>query len=559
MAAGLVGTGSGQVRGTQRRGAWMFAGVPYAAPPTGWRRWRPPIAPEPWVGIRDCSTFGPIAPQSPGLVEMTLAGEPTAQSEDCLSLNVWTPGLDGGHRPVMVWVHGGSFLSGSGSGILYRGGLLATEHEVVVVTINYRLGLLGFLAHPALADDGQPWLDGRPWTGIGNWGLADQVAALRWVQENISAFGGDPANVTLFGESAGGMSVATLMTVPAARGLFHRAIVQSGPPYTNSTEWASDQAEKVARHLGVACTRSELEKVPADQLVAGFGDFAARPGGDDDSGLLLRPVVGEGLVPTEPEEAVAAGAAADLPLVIGTTRDESSFFAVGDERLRGIDAAGLRRWLRRLSPDPAAIDELVSMVTTVRESRGEPTSPRDLWVALSSEYIFRVPTHRFAARHAGTTAPGIETYCYLFTRESPAFGGALGACHALDLPFVFGTVHHPAVQAFSGGDEDVFALSSAMRASWTSFARSSDPEGPGLNEGPRLAAAGVGPGQGGRLGQDERGRAAPWSPWEATRRPTTVLGPWPDDDLLSRVVEDPRREELDATASVLEGAGVVPR
>lgn len=553
MAAGLVGIASGQARGVERRGAWTFAGIPYAAPPTGSRRWRPPLAPEPWTGIRDCSAFGPIAPQAPGVVEMALAGEPTAQSEDCLSLNVWTPGLDAGNRPVMVWVHGGSFLSGSGSGILYRGGLLAREHDVVVVTINYRLGLLGFLAHPALADDGQPWLDDQPWTGVGNWGLADQVAALHWVRENISAFGGDPANVTLFGESAGGMSVATLMTVPTARGLFHRAIVQSGPPYTHSVEWASDQAEKVARHLGVACTRSELEQLPSDQLVAGFGDFAARPGADDDSGLALRPVVGEGLVPTEPEEAVAAGVAAGLPLIIGTTRDESSFFAVGDERLRGIDSAGLRRWLRRLSPDPEAIEDLVSTVTTVRGSRGEPTSPRDLWVAISSEFVFRVPTQRFAARHVAAAAPGIGTYGYLFTWESPAFGGTLGACHALDLPFVFGTVHHPAVQAFSGSGEDVFALSSAMRASWTAFARSSDPEGAGLNGGAGIAVAGVG------LGRRRQGKMAPWSPWEATRRSTTVLGPWPDDDLLARVVDDPRPEELNATAAAFDAATVAPR
>ncbi len=553
MAAGLVGIESGQVRGAERRGAWTFAGIPYAAPPTGSRRWRPPIASEPWAGIRDCSAFGPIAPQAPGLVEMALAGEPTAQSEDCLSLNVWTPGLDGGKRPVMVWVHGGSFLSGSGSGILYRGGLLARERDVVVVTVNYRLGLLGFLAHPALGDDGQPWLDGRPWTGVGNWGLADQVAALHWVRENISAFGGDPANVTLFGESAGGMSVATLMTVPAARGLFHRAIVQSGPPYVHSVEWASDQAEKVARHLEVACTRSTLEQVPSDQLVAGFGDFTARPGADDDSGLPLRPVVGEGLVPTEPEEAMAAGVAADLPLIIGTTRDESSFFAVGDERLRGIDDTGLRRWLRRLSPDPVAIEDLLSTVATVRQSRGEPTSPRDLWVAISSEFVFRVPTHRFATHHAAAAAPGIGTYGYLFTWDSPAFGGTLGACHALDLPFVFGSVHHPAVQVFSGGGEDAFALSSVMRESWTAFARSSDPDGASLDGGTGIAVAEMGLGPGGP------GETAPWTPWEPTRRPTTVLGPWPNDDLLARVVQDPRHEELDATAAVLEGARVAPR
>jgi para-nitrobenzyl esterase len=562
MAAGLVDTGSGRVQGVERRGVWSFAGIPYAAPPAGPRRWRPPIAPEPWAGIRDCSAFGPIAPQVPGIVEMTLTGDATVQAEDCVSLNVWTPGLDDGRRPVMVWIHGGSFLSGSGSGILYRGGLLSREQDVVVVTVNYRLGPLGFLAHPALADDGQPWLDGRPWTGVGNWGLADQVAALHWVHQNISGFGGDPGNVTLFGESAGGMSVATLMAAPVARGLFHRAVVQSGPPYTHSVEWASELTEKMIRHLGVDCTRQELERVSADRLVAGFADFAAQPGRSEDAGLLLRPVVGEGMVPTEPEEAVAVGAAADLPLAIGTTRDETAFFAVGDERLRGIDEVGLRRWLRRLSTDPGSIDDLISTVTAARKSRGEPTSPPDLWVAISSEFIFRVPTYRFAASHAAAANPGVGTYGYLFTWESPAFGGVLGACHALELPFVFGSVHHPAVQAFSGSDDRAFALSAAMRASWAAFARSGDPQGDGLltATGPGVGVAGQATGQSaGHGARGGPGAAAPWTGWDPTRRPTTVLGPWPEDELLARVVDDPRHDEVDATATVMERAGVPRR
>src|ERR1700733_8667485 len=331
MTTGVVEIHSGKLRGVERRGIWSFAGIPYAAAPTGHRRWRPPVPAEPWTGVRACDEFGPIAPQAPGLVELSLAGEPTEQSEDCLSLNIWTPGLDAGRRPVMVWIHGGSFLSGSGSGILYRGGLLSREGDIVVVTVNYRLGLLGFFAHPALADDGQPWFGGRAWSGTGNWGLADQVAALCWVRDNIASFGGDPGNVTLFGESAGGMSVSALMGAPAPRGLFHRAIVQSGPPYTHPVQQATGQAEKIAAHLGVPCTRPELERLPAQQLVAGLAEFAGTQANEDDSGLPMRPVVGPGLLPEPPEEAVAAGSAAAVPLIIGTTRDESAFFVVGDE------------------------------------------------------------------------------------------------------------------------------------------------------------------------------------------------------------------------------------
>ena len=194
--------------------------------------------------MQECDRFGPIAPQSPGLIELSLGGEPDEHSEDCLTLNVWTPAPDGGRRPVMVWIHGGSFVSGSGAGSLYRGGMLSREGDVVVVTINYRLGLLGFLAHPVLEEAGQTWLDGEEWSGFGNWGLADQVAALHWVHDHIADFGGDPGNVTLFGESAGGMSVSALLGAPAARGLFHRAIVESGPPYTYTAERASDRPSR---------------------------------------------------------------------------------------------------------------------------------------------------------------------------------------------------------------------------------------------------------------------------------------------------------------------------
>jgi para-nitrobenzyl esterase len=264
---GVIEVQGGRIRGVRRRDLWSFSGVPYAASPAGPGRWRPPAPPEPWTGVLECDHFTPIAPQSPGLVEMSLGGEPEEHSEDCLSLNVWTPGLDGSRRPVMVWVHGGSFVSGSGAGSLYRGGTLAADGDVVVVTINYRLGLLGFLAHPALEDEGQSWLGGAPWSGFGNWGLADQVAALRWVHDHIAAFGGDPGNVTLFGESAGGMSVSALLAVPAARGLFHRAIVESGPPYSYTAEEAAGRAEAVAAHLGVPLTRAALERVPADALV----------------------------------------------------------------------------------------------------------------------------------------------------------------------------------------------------------------------------------------------------------------------------------------------------
>ena len=314
---GVVEVRGGRVRGVLRHGQWSFSGIPYASSPAGAGRWRPPGPVAGWTGIKECDRFGPIAPQSPGLIEMSLGGEPDEQAEDCLTLNIWTPGPDDGRRPVMVWIHGGSFVSGSGAASLYRGGMLSREGDVVVVTINYRLGLLGFLAHPALEDVGQTWLDGRVWSGSGNWGLADQVAALLWVQDHIADFGGDPGNVTVFGESAGGMSVSTLLGTPAAQGLFHRAIVQSGPPYTSTAEKAWARTEQVAAHLGVPVTRAALEKVPAEDLVRAAGEIGAVVAANDDPALLMMPVVDGGMLPTAPEEAVTFGSASSIPLLIG--------------------------------------------------------------------------------------------------------------------------------------------------------------------------------------------------------------------------------------------------
>ena len=516
---GVVEVQGGRLRGVHRHDHWSFSGIPYAAPPAGSARFRPPAPPEPWTGVRAADRFGPVAPQAPSLIDASLGGRPEEQSEDCLRLNIWTPALDGARRPVMVWIHGGSFLGGSGSGGLYRGGTLARDGDVVVVTLNYRLGMLGFLAHPALAVDGGSWLDGEEWTGFGNWGLADQVAALRWVRDHIADFGGDPGNVTLFGESAGGMSVSALLAVPAGRGLFHRAIVESGGPYAYSSDQAASVAEQLAAQLGVPMTREGLEQVPADALVEAVVSFDQRGGRRDDSGLLMMPVVDGGLLSTDPTSAVAAGSVADVPLLIGTNRDEMSFFTFGNPALNALDLDGLRRWMRRLTPDPAARDSVIDAVTEARVARGEPVSPRDLWVAIATEFVFRIPSVRLADAHRSAAAPGVGTYVYLFTWSSPLLDGYLGSCHALEIPFVFGTVQNPAIQGFSGGGPEALALSSSMRQAWTTFARTGSP--------------------------------GTFSAWDPELRPTAVLGPWPGRQGHQHRVDRPRTEELEAVASVL--------
>ena len=323
------------------------------------------------------------------------------------------------------------------------------------------------------------------------------------MRDHIDGFGGDPDNVTLFGESAGGMSVSTLLATPAAAGLFHKAIVESGPPYTCTTEVAADRAERLADHLGVACTRQALSSVPADRLVAAGTEYTDVAGGVD-AGLLMTPVVDGGLVPVAPEEAVAAGSAASVPLLIGTTRDESAFFALGSPKLMSLDLEGLRRWTRRITPDPDSADRVIATVQAARSDRGESVEPRDLWSAIATEYVFRVGSVRMADAHAGAADAGVGTFNYLFTWASPAFDGVLGSCHALEIPFVFGTLKNQAIQAFSGGGEDAFALSVAIRRSWTSFARTGVPVCD-------LPGAG----------------SLTWTSWDSGIRPTTVLGPWP--------------------------------
>ncbi len=375
--------------------------------------------------------------------------------------------------------------------------------------------------------------------GCGNWGIADQVAALHWVREHVDAFGGDPDNVTLFGESAGGMSVASLLGVDAARGLFHKAIVQSGPPYTASIDDAAALTEKLSAHLGVPLTRAELGQVTAEQWVEAVSSYGRSSGVLDDSGLLMKPVVDGGLLARRPEQAVADGVASDVPLIVGTTRDEWGFFALGNPAFNSLDDAGLHRWMRRITPNPEAGAEIVETVREIRRARGEPVVPLAVWNAIATEHLFRVPTLELADAHARTAAGGAGTYCYLFTWESPAFGGVLGSCHAIDLPFVFGTVHNPVVQTFSGGGDGAFELSASIRAAWTAFAWSGSP-----------AAADGASGAVAADGSVSQVVPDPWTNWDPDRRPTTVLGPWPGSARLSTLVDGPRDEEARVVAAL---------
>ncbi len=506
---GVVSVAEGRLRGVWRGDLWSFSGIPYARAPVGALRWRAPRPAESWDEVRDASTFGPIAPQSVAVPGITSPSDPEASephSEDCLSLNVWTPQIPdtptsepGRGRPVMVFVHGGGFTSGSGSVFLYRGGNLVRNGDAVVVTINYRLGALGFLGHRDLNDP-----DGL----VGNWGIHDQLAALAWVRENIAVFGGDPGNVTIFGESAGGFSVATLLGTPSAKGLFGRAVVQSGGAHVHSVDEAERSAERMAAVLGIAsCDRESLERIPAAELVAATEEIGRRRPDPGMIPLPFLPVVDGVFLPEHPLVAVANGGSAGVDLLIGTNRDELTLFGLGNPALMALDEDGTRHWVANAVPDMSAT-EVIDAYRAARRARSEAVGATDIWVAVGTDVVFRWPSLQLAAAH---TARGARAYVYLFDWESPAFGGALGSCHALELPFVFGAVHHPVVQIFSGSGPAVEVLSQQMQRAWLAFAGIGNPSHDGIDE---------------------------WRTWDPRGRATMIFG------AQTGLVDAPRNEEL---------------
>ena len=480
MFEGAVSTRCGFVRGAEADGVWSYRGIPYASAPLGRLRFRPPQPAPAWSGVRDASVFGPVAPQPPSGIGSYFPGDPAEQAEDCLLCNIWTPAPGRGPLPVMVYVHGGAFSNGSGSSVMYRADRLAAR-GVVVVTFNYRLGVLGFLAHPALADDESG--------GFGNWGLCDQLAALRWVRENIGAFGGDPSNVTVFGESAGAMSICDLLAAPAAGGLFRRAIVESGAALAIEPPPAARIAERLAGELGLSePSRDALAAVPAGELLT--AQITVNGEVDAGFGLPFQPVVDGGLLTCHPEDAIVAGSSSGVDLLIGSNRDEFKLFSfavlAGKDLAEAEAEALVARYLRGAGiEDQALAAEALAAYGTARADRGEPATARALFDAIVTDWIFRVPQLRLADAHRRRTP---ATYAYLFDWPSPFAGGGLGACHGVELPFVFGTVHEPIVGLFSGSGEDAFRLSDEMQASWVAFAGAGDPSNDLTGAWPRYAA-----------------------------------------------------------------------
>ena len=468
----IASTRAGRVVGKLSHRGLVFRGIPYAEPPVGPLRLRAPEPARAWTGTRDARHFGPSAPQAGvenWLIRRFIGSASVGQSEDCLYLNIWTPALDGRRRPVMVFIHGGAFLMGSGSTLLYNGSRLAERGDVVVVTINYRLGALGGLDLRAL-------LAGSESTSA-NLGLRDQIAALHWVRDNIAAFGGDPEAVTVFGESAGAMSIGSLLGTPAARGLFRRAILQSGAAHNVSTpEQARRVAELYLKLLGPhGESLAQLRAAPLDELLRAQRETTfqlALPLG----GLAFQPCIDGDLLPESPLDAIERGSAAGVSVLAGTNKDEWKLFMLGDARARRMDEAALERRFARVLPAPTAERAYESYRHAPHGRRS--SEPRERWSAFQSDRIFHWPAARLLelqSRHSR------ETFAYSFTWSPPLLERQIGSCHGLELPFVFGTILEPWLRPWLGAMPGARKLSHRMQEAWLAFARTGQPGHAGVD------------------------------------------------------------------------------
>jgi para-nitrobenzyl esterase len=490
-----VATTAGKIRGTHATGVYTFRGVPYGASTAGAGRFQPPAKPKPWSGVREATALGPRSPQLlssfHGFVppEVEVMDRDEVMSEDCLVLNVWTPALDRGRKlPVMVWLHGGGFTSGSGGFICYDGIELARKHDVVVLTVNHRLSALGYLYLAGLGS--------ARYAASSNMGNLDIIAALEWVRDNIAAFGGDPGNVTIFGQSGGGGKVSSLMAMPAAHGLFKRAIVQSGAAVKGiSRDAASQNAEHFLARLNLKPNQlDQLQDVPLQQLLRATEAKSGPP-------ISFGPVVDGDSLPADPFDPVAPAQSSNVPLLIGTVETEVTFFP--GQPLDPIDDTTLHTRVKQLLK--TASDTDVDQVVAAYRAGRPGTANTDLFLIMASDG-FRAGILLEAERKAVQAQAPV--YQYYFTWRSPVREGKLRTFHTLEIPFVFDNVD--AAKSMTGSGKDRYELATRMSSAWVAFARTGDPNHPGLPK---------------------------WTPYDNTRRATMIF----DDEC--KVVDDPHGAE----------------
>ncbi len=489
----IIETKQGKIKGYEREGIKKFKGIPYAEPPVGKLRFRPSIRKEPWSGVLDCTKFGPDVPQRDSF--FTPHPPPLQDEEKCLTLNVWTPGVDDAKRPVLFWIHGGGFSFGSGS--LTDGTNLAKFGNAVIVSINYRLGIFGYIF---IQDD------------IANLGQLDQITALEWVRDNIILFGGDPSNVTIFGESTGGVAVSTLMAMPAAKGLFNRVISQSGAVHPGSfhPKVGIKGAERIMRELGLKRFDLELlKKVPTQKIVdvQTKMELEARAKGRNfPYGVFID---GKSL-PKHPLEAIRDGFASDLELIVGTNQDEMKLYSAIAPPRKILDEEGLFKRTNSIigffNQDGGVTQKVIDTYKKAREGK-LPTEPQEILDAITTDFRFRVSGIRLAEAQC-IHQPNV--FSYLFTYKSPEMGGKLGACHALEITFVFGRFSETARGIVPKKSKETDVLSKKMMKSWISYAQNGNPDHDGIPK---------------------------WSPYELKNRSTMIFGP------EIKVVDDPFKME----------------
>ena len=466
----VVETADGRVQGVTERGVSIFKGIPYAAPPLGERRFRPPHKVEPWSGVREARSYGNMAIQAenvfalpPDLLELFTLGGCEKTSEDCLYLNVWTSGLDGKKRPVLFWCHGGAFITGSGSSPWSDGANLCRLDDVVVVSFNHRLGALGYLHLEDIAAD---------FDGAGTAGMRDIVAALEWVKTNIARFGGDPGNVTIFGESGGGAKVSVLMALPSAKGLFHKAVIQSGPAVQMANRAdGTKTATQFLKAAGLAAaSAAQLRKLPVPKILEAQDAVqatVARTAFADRRRFGFNPVIDGTFFPGGPFAPTAPDVSAGVPLMIGSNKDEMTLFLGHQPWVTGATFDNLPEAMT-----PYLGQRTAEVIAAYRKAQPGADAAR-IGLTIVGDLGVRGLSLQIAERKTAQKAAPV--FVYLFAWETPVLGGRLRSCHTLEIPFVFDNLE---TAVLTGDDPERLALGKTMGRAWIAFARDGNPGWP---------------------------------------------------------------------------------